>query len=241
VHDLDRPEHPAGPPEPPATVAAGEDPGAPTPAAPAGVSPLVTVAIALIAGLVGLTLGATVMAPETEAASPIAEAGRPTLGPADAPVKIAVYSDFGCPYCQQHDQDVEPGLIDDYVRDGQVRLEWHDVPFQGEASMRLAIAARAAHEQDRFWPFKEAAFGTDGRDASPERLRSLASEAGLDVERFERDLEDPALELAVRRDQQQAMEIGVRATPAFVVGDQALIGLQPRSAFDEALEDLLPG
>jgi protein-disulfide isomerase len=165
---------------------------------------------------------------------------RPVLGSADAPVTIDIFSDFGCPFCHRHDEQVEPELIARYVETGQARLAWYDVPFQGPTSVQLHVAARAAQRQDRFWEFKEAVFRTsDGRDASPETLRALATSAGLDVERFEADLQDPALEQLVMGDLQAAQSAGISGTPTFLVGGQPIVGAQPLSAFTEAMDEVL--
>jgi protein-disulfide isomerase len=176
-----------------------------------------------------------------EAAADAVEANpldvRPVLGSADAPITIDVFSDFGCPFCHRHDEEVEPELIARYVETGQARLAWYDVPFQGPTSIRLHVAARAAQRQDLFWEFKEAVFRTsDGRDASPEMLRELATTAGLDLDRFATDLEDPALEQLVLGDLQAAQSAGVSGTPTFLVGGQPIVGAQPLSAFTEAMD-----
>jgi protein-disulfide isomerase len=242
--------------------------------APRGISGLAALAIALIAALVGYTVGATTGGDGATADQPVAvqdagggpaatggadaadtgsadDAGaeeapanpldvRPVLGSADAPITIDVFSDFGCPFCHRHDEEVEPELIARYVETGQARLVWYDVPFQGPTSVRLHVAARAAQRQDLFWEFKEAVFRTsDGRDASPETLRTLAAAAGLDVERFETDLEDPALEQLVLGDLQAAQSAGVTGTPTFLVGGQPVVGAQPLSAFTEAMDEAL--
>jgi protein-disulfide isomerase len=240
-----------------------------------GVSVLATVAIALIAGLIGFAIGAatgtagdasdtvaaTAEGRDTEAvdasagtgdadAADAADAGaspeapgasdgidaRPVMGSADAPVDIEVFSDFGCPFCHRHDQEVEPELIARYVETGQARLVWYDVPFQGPVSTQLHVAARAAHRQDRFWEFKEATFQTDGRDASPDMLRALATEAGLDLGQFEQDLDDPALLQLVLDDLQYAPSVGVTGTPAFLIDGRLLMGAQPLPAFTELLD-----
>ncbi len=282
----DGPE-PAGP-EPEGPAAEGPAAGAVAPpppavdtpagAGPRGISPLAALAIALIAALVGYTVGATTtgdggaadppvavqdtdrdpagtgeVAPGSDTSGEVGEVGeagedaavnpldvRPVLGSADAPVTIDVFSDFGCPFCHRHDEEVEPELIARYVETGQARLAWYDVPFQGPTSVRLHVAARAAQRQDLFWEFKEAVFRTsDGQDASPETLRELASAAGLDIDRFETDLEDPALEQLVLGDLQAAQSAGISGTPTFLVGGQPIVGAQPLSAFTEAMDQAL--
>jgi protein-disulfide isomerase len=106
--------------------------------------------------------------------------------------------------------------------------------------VQLNVAARATQRQDLFWEFKEAVFRTsDGRDASPETLRALATAAGLDVERFETDLQDPALEQLVLGDLQAAQSAGISGTPTFLVDGQPIVGAQPLSAFTEAMDQAL--
>jgi protein-disulfide isomerase len=274
---------------------------APSDAGPRGVSPLAALAIALIAALVGYTVGATTAGDGAATEQPVAvqDAGsdpagsgqvepgsdtagavggsgegdragpgdelgeevaanpldvRPVLGSADAPVTIDIFSDFGCPFCHRHDEEVEPELIARYVETGQARLAWYDVPFQGPTSVRLHVGARVGpppplslhppppppQRQDLFWEFKEAVFRTsDGRDASPETLRALAGTAGLDVDRFETDLEDPALEQLVLGDLRAAQSAGVSGTPTFLVAGQPIVGAQPLSAFTEAMDQAL--
>jgi protein-disulfide isomerase len=219
-----------------------------------GISPIATAAIALIAALVGFTIGATLPGedgalsgePAAESAavaapaSPVsAEDLRPVLGDDAAPVTIELFSDFGCPFCARFDRETEPELIARYVDTGQVRIAWYDVPFQGPTSVQLHVAARAAERQGRFWEFKDAAFRTDGRDASPEVLRALASEAGLDAERFEQDLADPTLEELVLADLRAAQAAGVTGTPAFLIDGRPLMGAQPLPAFVELIETAL--
>jgi protein-disulfide isomerase len=275
------------PTEPVGPTPAGDEPvpagsGPTDPAGPRGISPLAALAIALIAALVGYTVGASTSGDGTPTEQPVAAQGtdqagsdqagaggepgttdtddsgeegepdaaaeanpldvRPVLGSADAPITIDVFSDFGCPFCHRHDEQVEPELIARYVETGQARLAWYDVPFQGPTSVRLHVAARAAQRQDLFWEFKEAVFRTsDGRDASPETLRALATTAGLDVARFEADLEDPALEQLVLGDLQAAQSAGISGTPTFLVAGQPIVGAQPLSAFTEAMDQALQG
>ena len=206
-----------------------------------GLSPLFT---GLLGLLVGLAAGAALFSggggqgDDRDARTLVAadEVPRSSLGEDDAPVTVTLYSDFLCPYCEQHDQQVEPQLVERYVETGQVRLVWHDLPLQGPGAMDLAVAGRAAELQDGFWEFKEEVF-SDGANPAPEAVVAAAERAGLDTDRFRQDLDDPALELAVRRDLEQARQLGVQATPAFIVGDQGMMGLQPIEALAAAIEE----
>ena len=60
------------------------------------------------------------------------------LGDVDAPVVLIAYSEFQCPFCGKFARDTEPELIDEYVEDGTLRIEWRDFPYLGPESMTAA-------------------------------------------------------------------------------------------------------
>ena len=78
------------------------------------------------------------------------------LGEADAPVVMVAYSEFQCPFCGKFARDTEPVLIEKYVEDGTLRIEWRDFPYLGPESTVAARGGRAAAAQDRFGGFEQA-------------------------------------------------------------------------------------
>lgn len=127
------------------------------------------------------------------------------------------------------------------MEDGTLRIEWRDFPYLGQESVNAALAARAAQAQGEFWEYHRLLFenqrGQNGGGFSDERLIELAREAGLDVERFRRDLRSGRYEEAVARDFAEGQRRGISGTPAFVVNDRAIIGLQPLEVFERAIEE----
>ena len=69
------------------------------------------------------------------------------IGAIDAPVVLSEWVDFRCPFCAVFSRDVLPQLVQEYVDEGKVRIEVHDVAFFGDESLRAAVAARAAGEK----------------------------------------------------------------------------------------------
>lgn len=51
---------------------------------------------------------------------------------------MVAYSEFQCPFCGKFARDTEPDLIDEYVEDGTLRIEWRDFPYLGEESTTAA-------------------------------------------------------------------------------------------------------
>jgi protein-disulfide isomerase len=135
---------------------------------------------------------------------------------------------------------VEPELVQRYVNDGTLRLEWRDFPYLGRESRRAAVAARAAQEQGRFWEYHDVLFenqkGENNGAFSDENLVAFAEKAGLDVERFEATLESGEYEEVVDKDFREAQDAGIQGTPSFTINGQPLVGAQPVGTFARAIE-----
>jgi protein-disulfide isomerase len=201
----------------------------------------------------GVSQGAgTEAAPRESAASESASldmsrrtADDPTaLGPVDAPVVLVEYADYRCPFCGLFSRDTLPPLVEKYVKSGELRVEWRDLPVFGEQSTMAAVAGRAAGNQGKFWEFNKAAFAIAPErghaDLSRERLVQIAQEAGVpDMTRFEADLDSTELQQAVSKDAQEAASLGATGTPTFLVNDTPLVGAQPLATFEKAIEAAL--
>ncbi|WP_326698860.1 DsbA family protein [Streptomyces sp. NBC_01754] len=160
-------------------------------------------------------------------------------GRTDAPVVLIEYADFKCGYCGKFARDTEPELVEKYVRDGILRIEWRNFPIFGKESEAAARAAWAAGQQGRFWEFHRAAYaeGAKEKGYGEDRLRALAQEAGVeDLDRFARDTESTAAADAVARDQEEAYGIGATSTPSFLINGRPVAGAQPMSVFTQAVE-----
>jgi protein-disulfide isomerase len=168
-----------------------------------------------------------------DAADPLA------VGRADAPVVMVEYADFQCGYCGKFARDTEPELIEKYVEDGTLRIEWRNFPIFGEESQAAARAAWAAGRQGRFWEFHAAAYaeGAKEKGFGKDRLDALAREAGVaDLGRFARDLDSDAARQAVKKDQEEAYGLGATSTPSFLINGRPVAGAQPMATFTEAIE-----
>ena len=204
------------------------------------------VLVAVLAGGAVIFLGGTpgqreqAAGPDGGGSSPASRLEHPALGDADAPVTMIEYSDFQCPFCGKFARDTEPGLIEKYVEDGTLRIEWRDFPYLGQESVNAALAARAAQEQGKFWEYHDLLYEDQGsRNSgafSENRLIEFAREAGLDVERFEEDLTGGEYETAVGKDFQEGQQSGISGTPTFVINGETLVGAQPVEAFEQAIE-----
>ncbi len=89
--------------------------------------------------------------------------------------------------------------------------------FAGKA----ALAALAADKQEKFWEFHQKLF-ENHKTLNDTKIEEIAQKTGLDMDRFNKDRKDPALEGLVIRDVQDGHRAGVRGTPTFFVNGRLL-------------------
>jgi protein-disulfide isomerase len=163
------------------------------------------------------------------------------LGRSDAPVVMVVYSDYRCPFCAKFSRDIEPALVDRYVADGTLRIEWRDLPIFGEQSTLAARAGRAAADQGRFWEFNRVLYAAAPDRGHAEfdlaRLRGLAKRAGVpDLDAFADQVRSERHDDAIQADLTEALSLGASSTPTFVVNGTPVLGAQPVEVFSEVID-----
>lgn len=161
------------------------------------------------------------------------------VGPVDAPVVMVFFSDYQCPFCARWNYQTLPAMMK-HVEAGDLRIEWRDVNVFGPESERAARAAYAAALQDRFLDYNNALF-KDGKHRPKDQLTDnalieLADELGLDTERFTTDFNSDKAADIIADNEKQGLDLGVNATPAFVIGGQPIMGAQPTSVFEDAFQ-----
>lgn len=132
-------------------------------------------------------------------------------------------------------------MMKKYVESGVLRMEWRDFPYQGQESVNAALAARAAQEQGKFWEYHDLLYENqapaNSGGYSDENLTKLAREAGLDVDKFQKSFQSGKFQEAVQSDFEEGQQLGISGTPAFVINDTKLIGLQPMQTFEQVIEE----
>ena len=69
------------------------------------------------------------------------------------------------------------------------------------------------------------------------RILELAASVGLDMALLEKDMEDPKFKQLIDRNMALAGALGVRGTPAFVIGDQFVPGAVDAAALKQLIAD----
>src|SRR5699024_8207322 len=161
-------------------------------------------------------------------------------GDVDAPVVLIDYSDFQCPFCGKFARDIAPEIVDKYVDEGILRIEWRDFPYLGDDSWKGARAGRAAAAQDKFWPFHDALYAdqpkTNSGQMTDDFLAGIAKEAGLDVDKFMSDMKSDKFNDEIEADFEEGQSFGVSAAPTFFINGTPIVGAQPMTAFTDVIE-----
>lgn len=151
------------------------------------------------------------------------------LGDPAAPVTFAIYADFQCPFCVQFHEETYPQILDDFVRDGQVKIEFREFPALGGAdlasddneSVQAAEAAVCAGEQDKYIQYHDklyANFGGENKGVyTTSRLKDYADDLGLDTGAFNECLDSGRYEAAVIQSMEEGRTNGITATPMFMI------------------------
>jgi protein-disulfide isomerase len=174
------------------------------------------------------------------------------LGRPDAPVTLVEYADLQCPYCAQWALGALPALVEDYVRAGKLRIEFHGLAFIGPDSEVALRTALAAGRQDRLWHVVELLYASQGAENSGWVTEDLVARTAASVPRLEprqlaADRQSEAVDAEIAKAQAQAQASNVRGTPAFEIGRTGstlrrleVTSLEP-AQFRKAVEAVLAG
>lgn len=159
--------------------------------------------------------------------------GEPYVGADDPIVTIVEFSDFQCGYCKRFHDDTFQAIVDNYG--DQVKFVYRDFPILGDMSVVASLAASCADEQGQFWPYHDLLFENQG-SFSQDRFIEFATQLELDVESFTTCLEDQTYFDAVQADYNEAISIGARGTPAFLINGRFISGAQPYDVFASMID-----
>jgi protein-disulfide isomerase len=145
-----------------------------------------------------------------------------TVGDPRAPVTLVEFADLQCPFCRDYTTQVMPTLVD-YVRNGDVKMVFHNVAFLGDDSIRGAQMAAAAAQQDKLWEFVDIFYANQGAENSgyvtDEFLTRIASGVrGLDVDKALEDRSLPEVQRQLDEATTEWQTAGFTGTPSFLLG-----------------------
>jgi protein-disulfide isomerase len=104
----------------------------------------------------------------------------------------------------------------------EMKLVFKNFPLRNHTfAWPAALAALAANKQGKFWELHDQLY-ENYNGLSDQKIREIAQQVGLDMEKFDNDMKDPELKALVERDFREGVEVGVRGIPTIFVNGRQL-------------------
>lgn len=183
--------------------------------------------------------------------------GFPFIGKADAPLTMAFWSDFQCPFCKAVEiggvdgipvAPAIPEIIKKYVDTGKLRIVFKNFVFLGQDSITAAEYDKAVWElyPDKYYDWRTAMYKAQDEEGDQgfgdaASIDALNKKLGLDAAKVKARVSEKKAEYdaEIQAETQEGQSFGIQGTPGFIVGKKAIDGAQQLSAFTEAIDSQL--
>lgn len=139
-----------------------------------------------------------------------------TLGPPNAPVKLEEFGDFECPPCGLFHPILEQ-MHKEFGNKLQITFREFPLVPAHQHAIAAASAAEAAGLQGKFWEMHDLIYENqkawhDAFDVRP-IFEGYAKQIGLDLNRYQKDLNSDQVEQRITQDGKRGHSMGVKGTP----------------------------
>lgn len=140
------------------------------------------------------------------------------IGKAGSKITIVEYGDYQCPYCGMAHPLVQRLLSE---KGDDIRFVFRNFPLQSihDHAMSAALAAEAAHLQNRFWKMHHLLFENQ-QQFSDDLFIQLAEDLDMNIHQFKRDVSSSETREKIEADFKSGLTSGVNGTPTFFINDQ---------------------
>lgn len=162
--------------------------------------------------------------------------GDPSFGASaeEADVTLVEFFDYRCGYCKRSLQTV----LEVVETDPKLRVVLKEYPILGPDSVVAARVSLAANRIDPslYKGFHTAMMGHRG-SYDTASLLLVAAASGYDPAAIQAEIGDKTLTHQIRNAYEVAEALGIRGTPAFVIGDQVIPGAISADQMRQAIEE----
>ena len=172
--------------------------------------------------------------------------GSTILGNPDAKITIVEFGDYQCTFCYKFHDETMKKIDQAYIKAENVNFVYRDFPLNGPQSILASEASYCAQKQNKFWEYHDTLYNNWGGEntgwITKNVLIGFANDIKLDLDSFSQCLENSEFKQKVLDNEQFAREIGIDATPSFLIFNDSelyrIIGAQPFEKFEQALQEL---
>ena len=177
----------------------------------------------------------------------------PILGDRNAPLTLIEFGDYQCTFCNKFFHETVDSILTNYVETGKVKMLFKDFivvdgAVGGNDSMNAANAAHCANDQGMFWQFHSTLYNNWAGEGtgwvSSDQLNKFANTLELDMDEFSNCVSELKWKKLVNASHDDAVALGVTATPTFFVIDEnrnvlKITGAQHYDVFKEVFDSAL--
>lgn len=146
-----------------------------------------------------------------------------TLGNPHGDVTLVEFFDYSCGFCKR----ALPDLLALIKDDPNLRIVLKEFPILGPGSVEAAKAAVAVRMQDpdgqKYLAFHQELLGSNG-PASGDKAIAAATHQNLDITQLQQDMASDEVKTTLAEDMKLASELGIKATPSYVIGNDVVVG-----------------
>jgi protein-disulfide isomerase len=163
----------------------------------------------------------------------------PVFGPQDAPVTIVEFFDPACETCRAFYPIVKK-LMAKYPND--VRLVFRYAPFH-QGSDQVVKLLESSKSQGKYQAVLEAVLAAqpswaDHGQPNIENAFKAAEQAGLDLSKARKDMENPDMQAVLQQDMEDLTALKVTKTPTFFVNGRSLPSFGPDQLAELVAEEV---
>lgn len=163
-----------------------------------------------------------------------------SYGTSSPQITIIEFADFACPYSRDSAAGMRK-VVAEYK--DKVKIIYRDYIIHAN-SLDLAIAARCAGDQNKFWEMHDVLFANQdrlnqGTDTIKSDLYSIATELKLNSEQFKTCLDSQKYLANIKTDFDDAETLAIKGTPTWYVNNYELTGYISEEKFRELISGLI--
>jgi len=168
------------------------------------------------------------------------------MGNPNAKITIVEFGDYQCTFCYKFHDETMKKITDEYIKTNNVNFVYKDFPLNGEQSILASEAAYCAEKQNKFWEYHNTLYNNWGGEntgwITENVLLGFARDLEMNLDDFSQCLGNSEFRQKVLDNERFGREIGINATPSFLIFNDneiyRIIGAQPFEKFEQAFQKL---
>ena len=168
------------------------------------------------------------------------------MGDPNAKITIVEFGDYQCTFCYKFHEETMKKITDEYIKTNNVNFIYKDFPLNGKQSILASEAVYCAQKQNKFWEYHNTLYNNWGGEntgwITENVLLGFARDLEMNLDDFSQCLGNSEFRQKVLDNERFGREIGINATPSFLIFNDneiyRIIGAQPFEKFEQVFQKL---